>query len=456
MRRRFGFQDGRAGRCVVGTLALTTMLFAVSCGKPPPDLMRAPVMYTASGVNPYDQAEEALKSGTIEVFYATDRNIEDEESLGDRYGPDRGYDLLLGRAQVRIGKPGLEWSDVREQSFLRERDKRMPMEIVELEQYGALHESIWFALPRYDAPESRVPQRQFATAINDRLAGSRSRDVYIFVAAFRNDFNYAAFVAAEFHHFMGRDGVFIAYSWPTRLGELAYFSATECAYQTVRNLRELIRFLAEETDARKIHLMTYSAGARVLAYALRDLRLLRSDLDESAVHEEYRIGQVIFNGPDIDKDVFGAHVQDGMADLTDQITIYTSDRDQALATSRFIFRWERLGSIKADTFRPETIKFLASQQKTNFVVVTNTECALEDNAHGYYRRSPWVSSDIVLTLRFGLAPPQRALIREAGEPVWRFPDDYPERIGALTEKLIKGENPPGIAAPGDSAGAPTP
>ena len=48
--------------------------------------------------------------------------------------------------------------------------------------------------------------------------------------------------------------------------------------------------------------------------------------------------------------------------------------------------------------------------------------------------SPWVSSDILVTLRYDLLPGERGLTRSDEDPMWRFPPDY---IANLRETIFR-------------------
>ena len=50
------------------------------------------------------------------------------------------------------------------------------------------------------------------------------------------------------------------------------------------------------------------------------------------------------------------------------------------------------------------------------------------NGHAYFRRSPWVSSDILMSLMYDFTPSERGLTRRAGHTAWSFPKDYTERL----------------------------
>ena len=62
------------------------------------------------------------------------------------------------------------------------------------------------------------------------------------------------------------------------------------------------------------------------------------------------------------------------------------------------------------------------------------------STHGYWFGNAWVSSDVLAQLRFGLGPAERGLVREEpGDGIWRFPDDYPDRVDAAFRRALSDE-----------------
>ena len=66
--------------------------------------------------------------------------------------------------------------------------------------------------------------------------------------------------------------------------------------------------------------------------------------------------------------------------------------------------------------------------------VTAAEDSLTGNGHRYLRKSPWVSSDILMTLKFNLKPNERGLVQTEGQAVWAFPADYISRLTAALQE----------------------
>ena len=114
------------------------------------------------------------------------------------------------------------------------------------------------------------------------------------------------------------------------------------------------------------------------------------------------------------------------------MTIYVSEYDKALGLSRFLTRRPRLGQIweaDGDAIAPEARRALMElKDKISFVNVSETEGADTGNGHGYFRSSPWASSDILMTLYFDLNPKDRGLVEQKDLPVYTFPPDYISRL----------------------------
>ena len=79
---------------------------------------------------------------------------------------------------------------------------------------------------------------------------------------------------------------------------------------------------------------------------------------------------------------------------------------------------------------------LGPDEKVVLIDVTEAEEAGSGKGHDYFRNSPWVSSDVLMTLRYDLSPVDRGLVREEGMATWTFPDDYIERLRASLSEML--------------------
>ncbi len=104
-----------------------------------------------------------------------------------------------------------------------------------------------------------------------------------------------------------------------------------------------------------------------------------------------------------------------------------------LSTS--LFGRPRLGQMFASgEMTPATVEFLLETPEISVINVTDAEGAGTGNGHAYFRSSPWASSDILMTLRYGLRPGDWGLVQPDNSPIWSFPEDYIDR---LRRKLIE-------------------
>jgi esterase/lipase superfamily enzyme len=189
-----------------------------------------------------------------------------------------------------------------------------------------------------------------------------------------------------------------------------------------------LQFLARETEAERIHIIGYSAGTRLVALTAYQLALLNKALDRDAGLAKTKLGQIILVGGDIDRDLVATYIADGLLDNVEGLSLYMSGTDKALGISRFLLSYERMGQMTMQDMPAATARFLVETKNLHLIDVTDAEDAARDNGHGYFRKSPWASSDILTLLRYGLGPAERGLVREGGSPIWTFPPDYVARV----------------------------
>ena len=183
-------------------------------------------------------------------------------------------------------------------------------------------------------PPDATPR--LAEAINAQLARSKQKDVYIYVHGYKVVYENPVLVSAELWHFLGYDGVFIAYSWPSTPSKFAYIKDSDTSGGFARNLRLLIEAIAEQTDVERIHVIGYSNGTRLVARALEQLALINQEKTADEIYEKLHIDNVILVGSDLDRGVFASYIADRLFDVPRHLTIYMSRYDKALGVSQFL------------------------------------------------------------------------------------------------------------------------
>ncbi|MHC4960124.1 MAG: alpha/beta hydrolase [Planctomycetota bacterium] len=404
------------------------LLLAAACtatGVEELEFMTAPAAMSKGVVDPFDESGVA-QSPTFGILYATDREPEpDDDADVPFYRHERGKRIRFGEAFIELVDPDKEgtWDENKQVSFSEERDDPYEMTLSHVDEFGVYDESVPMLLGEKGDPEAG---RRFAAAIDGHLARTPANDVYVYVHGYKADFAFPVLVSAQLWYFVGLRGAFIAYSWPATPNPLAYFKDIETAGQTARNLRVVLQFIAKRTKVRRIHVLGYSAGTRVVSGAIGQLALIPGD---------HKIGQVVLVGADVDRDLLTGYVQDGALDVVDGWTIYQSSDDSPLGLAAWLFKRPRAGQFVAEEdVSPQQVAALRRLDKLALVSVQEAKGAAKGNGHGYFRKSPWVSSDILLTFMYGRLPAERGLVRRDDEPFWHFPDDYVERLKKLYGK----------------------
>ncbi len=430
-------------RLTVVVVLLCISLSLTACGgssKPYElELMPAPNIYDEANINPFHNLEGVIKAPYYGMLYATDRQPAEKGS--GTYLNSRGHLIRLGIGKISLGKKEMTWEEARKISLLKNRPANYPLKVTAIEEFGILGKSLGiFTKPMMNEIEEQFAEEHFSSLINKKLSISKQKDIFIYVHGYKVAFDNPLLVATEIWNFLGYDGVFISYAWPSTPHTLAYFSDLETAALSSHNLRILLSYLAEETDAERIHIIGYSAGTRVVINALYQLGLMNQDASKTEVQQKLRIGHVMLVGSDFDRQLFGAYVQEGgLLKVPRTLTIFMSEADNALGISSVLFNQDRLGQTWLDRKLPAVAEnFLNNTNDLYFIDVTGAEAATTGNGHAYFRKSPLVSSDILITLLYDLPPAERGLIKDQGRPIWIFPPDYTERLCKTLSRI----NPP--------------
>jgi hypothetical protein len=424
---------------LVRNIIILVALVSGGCASAPPidqiDLMPAPDVFGDGMINPlpeYYPFDEIPYGG---ILYATDREPATEDDREKYYLNDRGKILRLGVAEVTLGEKKMTWDFARQFSMLKTRTEKFPIKVTNVQEWGVLESTVpyWIdpdtvggAGPQPDATD------RYAEAINAQLARSKSKHVYIYVHGYKVVYENPILVGSELWHFLGYEGVFIAYAWPSTPSKFAYIKDSDTSSGFARNFRLLLEFLSTRTDVEEIHVVGYSNGTRLVTRAMEQLALINQGKTAEEIYRKLRIRNVILVGSDVDRGVFSSYVADGLLDVSRHLTIYMSEYDKALGVSQFLTRRQRLGQMwggKGGEMTPDARKALIDlHEQISFINVSPAEGAGTGNGHGYFRSSPWASSDVLMTLAFGLTPEQRGLVEQDDLPIYTFPPDYVSRL----------------------------
>jgi len=424
---------------------LLVALIASGCGTY--RLMPTPVAFVGDPEETFANVDPADRNTTFEVFVVTNRKPSDNPRYHNNplvYYTNTVDDRLRAAiVTIRMGGDRMHWAELIEQATSFNRSHNPPVEVTGMREIGEL----WMSLPQpFDdrTPESaftaeqRAPAQEFARRINERLAAVESNDIFIFVHGFKTKFENNVRVAAEFGLYLNKGGVHMAFAWPSKDDLFAYEKDKMMAVASIRDFRLLLTFLAQQTDARRIHILGHSAGAPIVVQALSDLRLLHNDLDRAALMETCRIGQVILVAPDMDLHRFQDDVADRFPDIAQQTNVYMSTRDEALSFSKMIYGLARLGSAIKAISPQDLVRWATYDRGPVIDVAVAQEHHKSGVHHSYFHTNAWVNADIIMAVRYGLKPGDRGLVLPTDNHMWGFPEDYPQRVRAIARQLSVG------------------
>lgn len=409
------------------------------------DLLPTPDVYAKKIVNPFPTMDIIKASPYRGILYATDRLPSSKKHDEIYYRNKRGGLLRLGVGAVEIDrqkwfvKKDTEWDELVKISTTKIRKQGYPLQVKGLKEIGILDRSgnVFRGMPK-NIKNPRLPAQQYAKLINKKLAMSRKKDIFIYVHGYNTIFEDPLLVGTELWHYIGYDGVFIAYAWPATPRGLAYLADMDTARVTSRNLRFFLEYLSEETDVENIHIIGYSMGTRIVSFALEDIALMYKGQSYSKIKKKVKVGNVMLIGSDLEIAIFGGYLLDGILNTTKSLSVYMSENDSAMSASSWLFERPRVGESWTDRKVPKSLKdYLQQNKKLQFIDVSLAEDADIGNGHHYFIESPWVSSDVLLTLGYDLSPKQRGLTLNKKTNMWYFSKDYPKKVAAELKKLIQ-------------------
>ena len=424
-------------RCTGATtaIALTCALVAAAGCSSKLKMMPTPVLFQGGRINVFSHVPPEKQSNTLDVLYATER-VGQGKPDNRKYGNGMDKSLRLGEATVRFGDQKTSWEQLVKASLEEDRSKSISLTLLRSREIGKLSPD---PIPSKTA-ELSEGERAFAEQINRALEQTAQPEVSIYVHGFRVDFEEGVAVAAQLRHFLGRRQVVIAYAWPCRQRLIDYPGDVDRAVESAPNLARLIEFVAAHTRAQHINVLGYSAGATLVVEGLVTLRARHSALNEAALRDKLRVGNVVLAAADIDLKTFVKEQLVGVTDVARYVAITVSSNDGALKMAARMHGGSRLGRANVKELTKEEIEDVARITKLYAIDVSQVKGPHSESGgisgHGYWYANPWVSSDVLTTFIWQLPPEERGLVRVPGKHSWTFPPDYPDRVHAVvTEKI---------------------
>lgn len=405
-------------------LLIAAMAVAGCAGTPVQPLMPTPLLFTELGIGPLDHIPANQRWNPRRVYYATTRERDDDLQRID-YGNAESDVVSVGMTLIGFGGPDISWSDLSDYSRRADRP-----EVVDLTIAGLVEAGYFSADDGGNVRDTSGAAAWLMADLNASIESARDRDLLIYVHGAKVNFYNANAFAAQLDHFMGRDMTSLAFSWPTRQNIIAYGTGSDVrrAYKAAPALTALLEILARESVARRIHIICWSAGGRVVNSALSQLHARHAG-DGQDLRERFRLGTVYFAAADVPSEEF-LDTLPALNDLATRIVVTVSSKDSALEMARTFMRGgARIGQRNTD-LSPEQMDVVMAADRLEVVDVSRgwEGRGFDITGHRYWFDHPWASSDIILAVRSDLGPAERALGETDVDLLWTLPPDYPERL----------------------------
>lgn len=298
------------------------------------------------------------------VFFATDRKDEGAADPTVRFAGQRGSSSF-GRADVTVGINRPVASD--------------PDPATKLNQISTL---------------SRA---DFIAQLTDKLAGSRRKEILIYVHGFKNSFADAVTNAALLASDIKLDGAVAIFSWPSAGIASEYWGDEEEVLTSRPAFIDFLQAIRSVGGFGRINIVAHSMGSRLIAAAM-EWAQGRPGFEQPLVQH------LVLAAPDIYVAKF-EQAAPSLVALAKRVTLYASDNDQALWCSNQIVHNKRRAG-----------------QGGNEIVVVNGVDTLDatpadvrswwqwrpcGSGHSYLTRNSSVLADLHNLITFDAAPRER-------------------------------------------------
>lgn len=168
---------------LAGHFGLLLLIFVTSaCSSTPHkiNLMPAPAVFADGAINPLPVGQPPVSYDNFTMLYATDRKQSENPEERPFYYNKAGFVVRLGRARVSAGNPGIQWEEARRITLASKRKRDFPLQVLSVQETDTLAHTDTFLtqLPE----EASLPPgngREFSRLVNQRLATSGVREIYI-------------------------------------------------------------------------------------------------------------------------------------------------------------------------------------------------------------------------------------------------------------------------------------
>ena len=281
-------------------------------------------------------------------------------------------------------------------------------------------------------------------------ANLRNGRVLLYVHGYRETLQTTARDTVQIGAMSNFDGPIVHYSWPSQGTLLSYAVDETNMYWDERNFRNFLTKLARTEWVKEIVIVSHSLGARLVTPAVEYVDRTSTNADSS------NISNIILASPDVDREDFERDIAEEVlaarrVNNDRRVTVYASLSDRALAVSRAVHGYPRLGSpycfspfeakdLKAKglpqrCFATKT-KYQTEPAKTGFTIIDTTDVSSGGAGHSDYLRSLAVCKDFAAVVNGARTTEDRVATAQAHVFTLRAPvKPTKEEIAAVCKRV---------------------
>ena len=263
--------------------------------------------------------------GRVSLFYGTTRSkaglIKNKQSYNYELS-----ELTYGQCEVTIPR-NHQQGEIERPSFLKFEFSENPEKHVVIEK------------------ASSIDYSGFIAGLKTDLSKLEKKSALIFIDGYNNSFEDVAMRTAQIAWDIPFKGVCGFFSWPSASKTKAYLSDIEKADASVPAFEKFVKDIILDSGLEQLHIIAHSMGNRILTAGLNNLS---SDSSFNKISDKIR--QIVLAAPDIDQSVFKNSLLPKFQKIGNGRTIYSSERDKALAASEFFRGAPRLGDAGKSLF----------------------------------------------------------------------------------------------------------
>ena len=298
-------------------------------------------------------------------------------------------------------------------------------------------------------PVAFQPEDAWWDGLRD-AANLRNGRVLLYVHGYREKLQTTARDTVQIGAMSNFDGPIIHYSWPSQGNLLSYAVDETNMYWDQRNFRTFLTKLARTEWVKEIVIVSHSLGARLVTPAVEYVDRTSTNADSS------NISNIILASPDVDREDFERDIAEEVlaarrVNNDRRVTVYASLSDRALAVSRAVHGYPRLGSpycfspfeakdLKAKglpqrCFATKT-KYETEPAKTGFTIIDTTDVSGGGAGHSDYLRSLAVCKDFAAVVNGARTTEDRVATAQAHVFTLRAPvKPTKEEIAAACKRV---------------------